>query len=335
MPDRMVPSPIFGTYPMADPIKVHRIALFVAACTLATWSQGQYFRTSSYWKTHRQEISLGLGVTNFLGELGGRDRIGSPFVWDLEFSQTKPALSLGYRYHVAKMMAFRIAGTYGVLAGNDDLTAEPFRQNRNLNFRSTLIEGQLCFEVMPFQEQPGHLYDLQGVKGLAPRRFGLYLFAGVGGFHFDPKTSFNGQEVALRPLGTEGQGLPDGPPEYALTQFCIPMGIGVRKALNKTTTIGLELQYTKTFTDYIDDVSGVYYDKQAILDARGPVAAYLSDPSLGDVAGQTATGQQRGDPTHKDGYIFLKAELHYKIYRSADGNNKKYRTRIRRQKIIF
>lgn len=277
---------------------------------------------------------MGLGISNFLGELGGRDQIGSPFVWDLEFSQTKPAVSLSYRYYLAKQLSLRGAGTYGVLAGNDNLTKETFRENRNLSFKTNIIEAQICFEWHPYQEQPGHIYDLRGVKGMAPSRMGLYFFAGVGGFHFNPKTQFGGQWVELRPLGTEGQGLPDGAEEYALTQFCIPMGVGIRKALNKTMTIGLELQYTKTFTDYIDDVSGVYYDPVALEEARGPLAAYLADPSLGTVPGQTHTGQQRGYSDHNDGYLFLKAQLHYKLFKYRS-SNKKYRTRVRRQKIVF
>ncbi len=309
--------------------------LALLACFgLSNVLNAQYFRNSSYWKTHRKEITVGIGVTNFLGELGGRDQIGSPFVWDLEFSQTKPALSLGYRYYLAKAVSMRFNGTYGVLAGNDNLTQETFRHNRNLSFKSNIIEAQLCLEWHPFQEQPGHMYDLRGVKGLAPSRMGLYVFAGVGGFYFNPKTQLDGAWVELRPLGTEGQGLPDGADEYSLTQFCIPMGLGIRKALNKTMTIGLELQYTKTFTDYIDDVSGSYYDRQALEDARGPLAAYLSDPSLGEVPGQTSTGQQRGYSKHNDGYIFLKAQVHYKLFKYRS-KNKKYRTRIRRQKIVF
>ncbi len=294
----------------------------------------QYFRDSNYWKTHRKEVSAGLGISNFLGELGGRNQIGSPFIWDLEFSQTKPAISLDYRYFLGQNLSVRGAATYGVLAGNDNLTKEPFRENRNLSFRSNVLEAQLVLEFHPFLEQLGHLYDLRGVKGMSSSRLGLYFFAGVGGFHFNPKTLFDGAWVELRPLGTEGQGLPDGAEEYSLTQICIPMGVGVRKALTKTLSAGLELQYTKTFTDYIDDVSGSYYDKQALKEARGELAAYLSDPSLGAIPGQTATGQQRGYPDHNDAYLFLKAKLHYKIYKYRS-SNKKFRTRIRRQKIVF
>ena len=311
------------------------LLVLLAGFGLSSTLNAQYFRHSDYWKTHRQEITAGLGVTNFLGELGGRDRIGSPFLWDLEFSQTKPALSFGYRYYLAQLFSIRANATYGILAGNDNLTKEPSRQNRNLSFKSDVLEAQLCFEFHPFQEELGHFHDLRGVKGEKSSRMGLYIFAGVGGFYFNPKTQFDGKWVELQPLGTEGQGLPDGPEPYSLTQICIPMGVGIRKALNKTMVVGLELQYTKTFTDYIDDVSGSYYDKTTLLETRGPLAAYLNDPSLGGIAGQSATGQQRGDPTDKDGYIFLKAQFHYKIYKTRDNQNKKFRSRIRRQKVVF
>lgn len=298
-------------------------------------TQAQFFRDSDYWKTHRGELTFGLGVTNFLGELGGRDKAGSPFIWDLEFSQTKPALSFGYRYFLRERFSVRTHLTYGVLSGNDNLTSEAYRNNRNLSFRSNVFEGQLVFELHPFLEELGHMHDLRGVKGEKSSRMGFYLFAGIGAFHYDPKAQFNGEWVQLRPLNTEGQGLSDDAPQpYGQVGICIPMGVGLRKAFTKYITGGVELQYTKTFTDYIDDVSGVYFDNARLHALRGPAAAFLADPNLGEIAGQTAAGQQRGDPDDNDAYLFLKFNVHYKLYKYKS-NNKKYRTRIRRQKVVF
>jgi hypothetical protein len=315
------------------------LVLFVLGLGLcALPAHGQYFRQSSYWKTHRQELSLGFGVANFLGELGGRNQIGSPFVWDLELSKTRPAAHIDFRYFLARKMALRTRLTYGILAGNDNLTTEPFRQNRNLNFKSDVYELSVVYEFHMFSEELGHVYDLRGVKGTKSSRVGFYAFVGVGGFYFDPKTQFQNTWVRLKPLGTEGQGLEGGAPEYSNLQVCIPMGFGIRKALSKQISYGLEIQYTKTFTDYIDDVSTVYYDNDALLAAHGEIGAYLADPSLGlypDEIGQpTATGQQRGDETDLDAYLFLKAQVHYKLVKFRSGS-KKYRTRIRRQKIVF
>lgn len=306
-------------------------------CLLAGEAGAQYFRQSSYWKTHRTEIEFGLGVSNFLGELGGRNQIGSPFLWDLEYTQTRPAASLAYRYYLARQQALRMRFTYGILAGNDNTTEEMFRNNRNLSFKSDVFELSLVYELHLYREELGHVYDLRGVKGTKSSRVGLYLFAGVGGFYFDPRARYNNAWVRLKPLGTEGQGLPGGAEEYNNFQVCIPMGFGIRRAVTKNWSIGLEVQYTKTFTDYIDDVSTSYYDNEVLLQERGEVAAYLADPSIGanpDLASQTNTGEQRGDEKDLDAYLFLKLNADWKIHRYKSGS-KKYRARIRRAKIVF
>ena len=317
----------------------------LALILIAAVSSGlnaQYFRQSSYWKTNRNELNLAFGISNFLGELGGRNQIGSPFIWDLELSQTRRAASFGYRYYIRRKQALRLGIAYGVLAGNDNLTREIFRNNRNLHFRSDVIEASLRYELHLYREELGHVYDLRGVKGTKSSRVGLYFFAGIGGFYFEPKAQFNNAWVNLRPLRTEGQGLPGGPEEYQNMGLCIPMGVGVRRSFSKQWSLGLELQYTKTFTDYIDDVSGVYYNEQAIREANGlngEMAAYLADPSLDllieeGIYGATAEGQQRGDSKDLDAYIFLTFNAQYKIFKYRSGS-KKYRARIRRQKIVF
>ena len=97
------------------------------------------------------------------------------------------------------------------LAGNDNLTSEPYRQNRNLSFKSDIFELSVMYELHLYVEGQGHLHDLRGAQGERSSRVGLYLFAGVGGFYFNPKAQFNGNYLALQPLATEGQGLEGGP----------------------------------------------------------------------------------------------------------------------------
>ena len=68
--------------------------------------------------------------------------------------------------------------------------------------------------------------------------------------------------VDLKPLRTEGQGMPiaNAPKEYSLTSFSFPIGIGVRFNITENTSIALELMNRTTSTDYLDDVSGRYID---------------------------------------------------------------------------
>ena len=69
----------------------------------------------------------------------------------------------------------------------------------------------------------------------------------------------------LRPLRTEGQGMPGDTmfapgTTYGPVAICIPMGIGIKKAFNGNGGIKLEFGFRFTNTDYLDDVSGNYYD---------------------------------------------------------------------------
>ncbi len=271
----------------------------------------------------RKEYVFGIGAANFLGELGGANQIGTNFVRDLEFSATRPSLALGMRYKFHKRWAVKGGLHYLLLSGNDKLTKEPFRQNRNLSFRSHVVEASVQAEFYFTKEQQGHIYKIKNAKGMKSYDWQFYLFGGVGGFYYNPQAMYKGSWVNLQPLGTEGQGLPGGPKKYSRFSVCIPYGIGGKYAIDKEWSVGAEIGIRKTFTDYIDDVSGVYYDNSAIYQARGATAAALADPSLyymplelggnNTIYRQTAAGQQRGDSKDKDAYMFLNITVSYKV----------------------
>jgi hypothetical protein len=58
---------------------------------------------SQAWKYYRQEISFGIGASNFLGELGGANQVGTNRLRDLEFSLTRPTVKVGYRYMITPL----------------------------------------------------------------------------------------------------------------------------------------------------------------------------------------------------------------------------------------
>jgi hypothetical protein len=273
------------------------------------------------WKRYRKEVHFGLGANYFLGELGGANQIGTNFVRDLEISTTRPTITAGYRYNVSAYSKVRGSLFMGTLTGNDNLTLEPFRNNRNLHFRSRIVELSGIYEYYFNQEASGHRYNIRGVKGMRAKGLTYYAFGGIGLIYFNPKALYNGQWVALQPLGTEGQGLPGGGRKYSRVTVVIPYGLGLRYAVNRDWRIGLELGMRKTFTDYLDDVSGNYYDNKVLLQERGVVAAALADPSKGMFAstqydpktGRTKAGLQRGDPKDKDAYGFVTITASYRL----------------------
>lgn len=308
---------------------------------------GQGFYNRNNWKRYRQEWSGGVGVSNFLGDLGGRDMVGTDFIWDLELSKTNFSAYVTHSYYLGRQVAMRTGLYYGKVSGDDKLTSEPFRNNRNLNFQSHIFEGSLTFEIQFIKEKIGNIYNLRspaGKKlGLKSFSLGLYGVIGVGGFYFNPYgITPSGAKVALKPLRTEGQGLPGGPKEYSNFSVAIPVGLGVRKSFNRQWGMKIELTHRFTFTDYIDDVSTVYYDNSYLATNVSPQSAQMANPTNHSIPtwtdgsyvyDPTGTGQQRGDPTDKDNYMFMTIGVYYRVL----SRNKMHRRggRTRRVKASF
>ena len=70
-------------------------------------------------------------------------------------------------------------------------TQEFYRNNRRLNFKTTLAEVALMSEFIIINERTGNRYNLKtpagkylGVRN--PLGIGLYVFGGIGGVYFNP-----------------------------------------------------------------------------------------------------------------------------------------------------
>ncbi len=274
-------------------------------------------------KRYRWEAGLDLGASNFLGDLGGANQIGTHFVRDLELSLTKPAVGAHVRYRSNRYIGYRANFEYGKVSGNDALTQEPFRNNRNLNFKSNIFEVSTVLEFYLSKERAGHVYNYKKLKGFRNLDIQTYGFLGIGGFYYNPKGEWQGRYYALKPLHTEGEGLLPGTKSYSNVSVCIPMGMGFKYALNRQWSIGLEFGLRLTFTDYIDDCSTVYANPAAIAAAQpnafdANLAVHFANPQLGhipivDGVNSTGPGEQRGDSTHTDSYMFMQITVNYKI----------------------
>jgi hypothetical protein len=295
------------------------LLLFVAGSILS-----QNFIRPNEWKKYRREVYVTAGAANFLGDLGGLNKVGTDYSpVDMEFTQTRTAFGLGYRYKIAKWFNVAASFDYLLVRGDDKLTKEPFRENRNLNFKSNIFELSGRIELVWMKNQVGHRYGIKKtlVRRMKNRSWDFTGFFGFGGFYFNPKgRDQKGNWVALKPLHTEGQGLDGGPKQYKNYSICLPMGLSYRIYFSRQVCVGLEINYRKTFTDYIDDVHGVYYDNNAIQAAYGTQAAHFADPNLGLIPGQTnwnvpgteQEAQMRGDKD-KDAYVSLQITVGYII----------------------
>jgi len=228
------------------------------------------------------ELGLTLGGATYEGDL-------APAELATYLETYRPAFGLFYRYHLNDRLAVRADLRRLTIYGDDALS----NRSRDINFTTPITEFSVSGELSLF-----NLYLGNSSVYLSP-----YGHLGVGVFYFNPKTTFQGQEYELQPIGTEGQGLMTYGEPYQRTQFMIPMGGGVKLVIDDRWVIGMEGNFRWTNTDYLDDVSSTDLNYRDILVGNGTLAAQLSRPDL-DPATTDATNlsYRRGGPA-KDYYF--------------------------------
>jgi len=323
--------------------KLSFLLLLFAASSTYTFAQHTNFNTQSNWALNKKEIIFGFGATQFLGDLGGRDQIGTDYsLADIDWPSTSLGGMVGYRFRFHPRWATSTTINIGMVRGDDALTNELVRQSRNLHFRSMFYEVQQRIElILLANEKIGNRYGLGGFRRkMKNRNEQLYIFTGVGVNHFNPKARYNGEWVALRPLRTEGQGsgqtfsVSDGDgvkeytpgDQYSFVTATVPVGIGFRMGIGRMWRMGIEATYIKTFTDYMDDVSGYYADPALIASVSSDAAAatYLANPAQSNPA-WFGPGQQRGDEQNDAFYtvnIVFARNITYKNYAKRNRANK-------------
>ena len=193
------------------------------------------------WRYVRHEVQFGVGASNFLGDLGGSKGIGTHGIKDLKVRPTRPTLMGSYKYMITPAFSVKGSFIWGYLYGDDALTKNVIRNNRNLSFRSMLGELSATCEFYPWGERVTPNYKVSGVNGGAAFTISPYFFTGFGVAFFNPKTKYNGDWVALQPLGTEGQGLAGRPDKYKRATLTIPLGAGLKYYIDKQWSLSLEL----------------------------------------------------------------------------------------------
>jgi Domain of unknown function (DUF6089) len=242
-----------------------------------------------------EEIGIFLGASYYTGDLNPSGHFNR---------FTRPAAGLLYRLNFNPRISVKGIFSYGNIAGDDAYSKNDSHRNRNLSFKSNIlefaVEGE--FNFLPY---------LTGSKKLAVST--PYVFAGVAVFHFNPMAYYSGKWYSLQPMGTEGQGAAfSSDKTYSLTQFSIPFGVGIKVNTSKRMGINLEWGLRKTFTDYLDDVSGKYADPALLLSEKGFVIAALADRSLVKEGGNNS-GRQRGNINTKDWYAFAGVIITFKM----------------------
>lgn len=203
------------------------------------------------------------------------------------FSFSHPGFGVFFRYTTNYRYAFKFGVNYGTISGDDKKSSEADQQERNLSFRSRILELHSLAEFNFVDYRIGH----------DRHRFTMYIFAGIGMFYFNPQADIGGGYENLRQYHTEGQSK-----AYRRVQPNIPFGVGFKWNVGKKCGIGIEWGPRRTFTDYLDDLSGVYPD-------AGNSSVYTNQTTNGS----GSAGDMRGNPSTKDWYFFYGISLNIKL----------------------
>lgn len=224
------------------------------------------------------------------------------------FNNLRVAGGITYRKNFDRRFTFKSSALYTNVYANDENSKEVIKVNRNLKFKSDIIElsGQIEFNFLPY-ETGNSLYN-----------WTPFIFTGVSIFNYNPQAEgSDGQWYNLQELGTEGQGTTSFPnrKKYSLTQLSVPFGGGVKIGVSDNFNIIVEYGLRKTFTDYIDDVSTTY---AGIPSEFTNIAIELTDQSID---GPQLAGIARGDETNKDWYSFSGITLSFRLQGKTKGCN--------------
>ena len=267
--------------------QINKILILIAFISLGFTANAQYKENT--------EIGFIGGVSYYLGDLN-----------TTHFNNSLPFGGIVIRKNIDRRFSYKAELLYLNLAADDkDNPTDPIATDRDLHFRSSVFElsGQIEFNFLPFE------------AGNALYTWTPFVYTGVSYFNFNPQAeNLEGDWVNLQELGTEGQGSNSFPAreEYPLTQFAIPLGGGLKIAINPSFNIILEYGVRKTFTDYLDDVSTTYPGGD--LTDMTSEAIYMSDPT-----GTHELGEQRGNPDKKDWYSFAGITLSFKLNNNTKG----------------
>lgn len=181
------------------------------------------------WAQRTSELGLGLGSTNYKGEV-------SP---QYQFQNNRPALTVFYRRDISTPITLRGGLTVGGLRAKDTNVeganggVPPLQNYRQASMRGTVVElsGVVEYNFLDYHERRD-----QNKVHMTP-----YLFIGLAPYY--AHTTTESQNTALQPDFNRKGG------QFSVA---IPAGAGVKVALSAHWNLGAEIGARKTFTDQLD-----------------------------------------------------------------------------------
>jgi hypothetical protein len=200
------------------------------------------------WKLTRYEAIIGIGTTNYFGDIGGSADKNSWFgIKDISLLRTRASLYAAARYKIEHDKAIKLSVTFGWLNGTDKGSKNA---SRNYSFNSFISEQTLQFEYSFLAEdRRRYSFALFNRRGMMNNysKINVYGFLGVGGLFCIP--SFKG--ILVNPESEIVQ-------KTSFYTGVIPAGIGLKLIYNNRYALGFEFGGRYVFSDVIDGLTSSY-----------------------------------------------------------------------------
>ena len=198
------------------------------------------------WKLTRYEAIVGIGTTNFFGDIGGFPNGQNWYgLKDINIFRTRPSLYFGARYKLQQDKAIKFNLIFAWMNEKDNPSVN-YQDTRKYTSNSFALEQSLQFEYS-FVKEDRHRFSfaLFNRRGMLNNysKIGFYGFAGLGGLLYIP--GFKGQiqptvETVKTSVG------------YTMV---FPIGLGIKLIYNNKYAFGFEFGGRYILSDYVDGIS--------------------------------------------------------------------------------
>jgi hypothetical protein len=198
------------------------------------------------WKLTRYEAIVGIGTSNFFGDIGGYPNGQNWYgLKDINIFNTRPTLYFGARYKLKQDQSLKFNLIFAWLSGKDNPSVN-YQDARKYSFNSFVSEQSLQYEYY-FVKEDRHRFSfaLFNRRGMINNysKIGLYGFAGLGGLFYWPNVTGN-----IKPA----YGLPNNNTGYAMV---FPVGIGVKLIYSNKYAFGFEFGGRYSLSDRIEGLA--------------------------------------------------------------------------------
>ncbi len=199
---------------------------------------------SQIWKLRRYEMEGGFGMTNYFGDIGGYSNGDNVLgLKDLSAKSISGIFNIGMRYKMLEKTWLKFNLGFGSLRGSDQGGTN---DERGIKFNTFLFEPSLRLEQAIISGKDERSYLMMKGRGISSFRnsFSLYLFGGIGGALVSPKPKEDPYDRM-----TNGK-----------SAIIFPLGVGMKLALDPNWSVGADMGWRFSTSDYLDGFSSQYSD---------------------------------------------------------------------------